>query len=189
MANIFSSNAPETVSSGKKHIVDFLDGNFKDISRTNLFAIRIQGPITFNESEQDIMATSVVYPRAEVSTTEINRMGRKLVIPMTPKFEPSTITFLDDMGGALRNKFWDWHRLFYSDDIGAGKKKEDYSSLYGTIQIFQLDLKHKVTSGMILENAWPVSIGETTLDSNSTDNLITIPVSFNYSYSKFTNNT
>jgi len=188
MALPFNTIAKNTVQEGKKHIVDFLGGGYSDIHRSNLFAVRFQfGPITFTDIEQDILAVSVTYPRVTTPATEIRRMGRKIDIPTGIEFEPTTVTFYDDMDGKIRNKMWEWMQIYSSNTPEDGIKNESYENMFATMGIYQLNQRHEITSGVLLEKVWPTAIGDVSLDASTEDAVVTFAVTFKFSYAKFTN--
>lgn len=152
--------------------------------RPNKFSARVFFPPqignTVDLSEScDISVRSAELPGRVVGTISVPKRGNPHTIPGNlQKPADITITFLNLNGSGLREAFLRWSTYMASEI--AGTVAND-SSVYGVIQIEQLNGVDAVVSTYELLYCFPNSVSNISLSEDTQDSVETFTVTFTYS--------
>jgi len=165
---------------GEFHI-DFLKTQFRDLARPNQFKVQIQPPSVLQaewNTKLTVLAKSAMFPSIEVSNFELERAGQVLHIPSNKmNYGDLTITFWNDVNFEIRTLMNRWQRLaIYNWQKNLGSVP--LLALEGMLTIYQFDSALKEMYAIQLDNCWPKSISEISLDQDSTDQAESFSVSF-----------
>ena len=179
---LFSSSIKDNNLNNIFH-VDYLKHQFTDFARPNLYKIvfNFTRQLSYKSNEKVLTeqcAKSVTIPNFEITKKEIRRMGYKIPVAGVQSFPDINCTFICDENYIARNFLHNWmNNNIY--DTSTNMYPQSYSD--DSIDIFQLNSKFDITFGIHLNNAWPNSIGETQLTSESDGQVVEFPVTFTYS--------
>ena len=152
--------------------------------RPNRFSCRVFFPPqianTLDMSEAcEIAVREAELPGRNVGVIDVPKRGNPHAIPgNVQKFADITLTFLNINGNGLREAFERWSTYMASEI--AGTVAND-ASVYGTIQIEQLNGVDAVVKTYELLYVFPNSIGNIALSEENGDQIETYTISFTYS--------
>lgn len=164
-------------------IQKFIDA-FQGGTRPNRFRIQCVGPGGQSLFETHCQASSL--PDATIGQIPINFRGRIYNFPGDRVYQQWSVTVIDDV---LGKNSWDymhqWHNTINSHGVNVTGDRTHRTN-YATILRVQL-LDHNSTADKVLrsydlQNAYPVSVGQITLDQNTPNTLTTFAVNFSYTH-------
>lgn len=135
----------------------------------------------FKGSDLDFITKSASFPSFEVQTTDIKFKGRSIPIPGIQEYsKKATFTFYNDENHTIRKVFLDWmnrsqtHR--FDNSIQLDPK-------FISVHLFQLNYElDKDTVAYSLFNAFPTSVSEIDVSSDTQSEVETFTVDFSYSH-------
>lgn len=146
----------------------------------------------------DLFARNIMFPGKQMSTTETN-FGAHRTVAYKPLFTQSDMTFLMSQDLREREFFEEWqnsitdpvsflNQAFYKDYVGeihiytfSERIEEKFLSLerlkavLGVTPIYEI---LTVTSHTVLQEAWPVTVGDVSLSAESVDMFSHLSVNF-----------
>lgn len=179
----------------KKHVRELVEQPGFDFQRPNLFEVEIDinmENVLFKENEDSpyVIAHHLIkdinVPSSSLGTTEIKRMGRRIVLPTEVNFSDDIqIVLLCDIGGKSRVFFQDWQQLYYQHINSPNTSNQGEYITGGGVKIYSLDGLHERTSYTQLYNAFPRLIGEMPFSHDTENTLQIFSVSISFSYAEF----
>ena len=152
---------------------------FSDILRPNLFEVFIEPPpllSSYNQTLLKFMVLSTDFPFETIEPTLFVANSQKRKVANDISFTTLPITFRLDSRGRVLEFFQRWRNLVVSDDHRMGY----YDDYVGTIFIKLLDRNHHEVFTAKLIEAFPVNRGDIPLSYETTDQFMTLTVSFEY---------
>ncbi len=169
-----------------------------DILSNNLFYVEISIPKiltgTHDKMARDLplLCHSAALPGVSFATSEVRRYGVGITEkrPTFPIFTDTTLTFIGDGKGEVRNFFYNWMtNIIKFDTPGAtgpvGSRMSpfeiDYKENYQCqITIVVLNRSNQQIFKVTLTDAFPIALGDQTLSWHDNDSMMSIPVTFTY---------
>ena len=176
--------------------------------QTNKYEVKIARPRIFagNESifeQLKYRAESVRVPGITLETTDNRRYGHDIrqKTPTGASFNDVGITFIEQDMNRISKMFYFWINKIYGirgRDVGTGvgttnastivagsipSTQTEYKDYYvARIQIDVFNNNGKLTMSVILEDAFPIAMGDVSLGWSDRNSLYKLNVSFSYSY-------
>lgn len=169
-----------------------------DILSNNLFYVEISIPHiltgTHDKMARDLplLCHSASLPGVSFGTSEVRRYGVGVTEkrPTFPIFTDTTLTFIGDGKGEVRNFFYNWMtNIVKFDGMGSAQKpgdrmapfEVDYKENYQCqVNIVVLNRANKKIFKVTLVDAFPIALGDQSLSWHDNDSLMSIPVTFTY---------
>ncbi len=170
-----------------------------DVLSNNLFYVRFGVPSWAAGTQSgrqvttdlSLLCFSASLPGVAFATSEHRRYGMGVTekMPTFPIFTDLSLTFIGDGQGTVRNFFNAWmNNVIYYDDHGTPSTlnstqpyevgyKSDYSV---PIEIVVVDRYNREIFVTRIHQAFPVALGDQSLNWNDNDSLMTVPVTFTY---------
>lgn len=151
-------------------------------ARPNLFKATINFPAY---AGGDVELTSFLCKAAQLPQSIMNSFpvafrGRELKIAGDRTFEDWTITIINDTDFTIRNSFERWMNGMNAHSANTGLVNPiDYQS---DLLVDQLDRDESVIKRYSFRGAFPVAVGEITVDYDARDTIETFDVTFSYQY-------
>jgi hypothetical protein len=160
----------------------------RGFARENAFKVEIiNAPVGTNYSSKRVsmMATTATFPDVALAA------DKSLSINNTPEFSIASsanwanidFTFLVSDDFTERNFFEDWVDFIYNRDKGTVKYYDEYASASIEVSYMTNPLNktpNPLDYKIIMENVYPTSVGEVTLNVSSADTISTINVNLHY---------
>lgn len=161
--------------------IDHLRSQFRDLARPNQFKIKIQTPEVLLgtwDPQILVLAKSTSFPSVEIQSFEFERSGLVLNLPTNKmNYGDLSISFYCDVDYKLRTFFHEWQRrAVYNWQSKVGGVP--LLALDGALSVYQFDGNHNMVYGIQVDNVWPKSVSEISLDHESTDQAETFSVQF-----------
>jgi hypothetical protein len=141
------------------------------------------------------MCESASIPGIAYQTDDIRSSGYGNIEkrPYATIYQDATLNFFCDNDGIVINFMHKWLQTVFNfndrispdavSNTGLPNNTFEYpSEYYGIIELIQYDDTGKQIFGVSLHEAYPINIGEITVDWNNQDTLTKIPVTFTYTY-------
>ena len=190
-ANILPLGARKGIQ-GFRSRIDNLGG----LQRPNLFYVTIPNPRILQGDIGPILlpflTESAALPGVSLATSDVRRYGygpneKK---PYVPIFTDMNMTFLGDNSGTVHKFFYKWmNGIVKFDEFPNGKSgyngvkpfEVEYKRAYATdITITCVDEVEKNLIEIKLYDAYPIFMGDVSLNWNDTDSVARIPIGFTY---------
>jgi hypothetical protein len=176
--------------------INALDG----VQRTAYFYVEIPMPKVFGNKIQSqtlsLLCDSTSLPGVSLATSEIRRYGFGALEkkPYAPVFVDVSMSFICDAYGAIPNIFYQWMRRIVnfsslpqegSISTATAKQLNPFEVNYKTdysVDIFIVtvnDQNDEITT-VVLNEAYPIFIGDMSLSWADTDQIARLPVTFTY---------
>ena len=149
-------------------------------------------------SDVRFWATSAEIPGVNFVTQDTQAIyGPISKVPYLRSYNDMTITFLETRTNELRRKFAYWqYKIGHipqlqdaenTSNVRSGTENDfdfDFQDNYKarTMEIVNFDHAGKKVYRILLNDAWPISVGNISLDWGSKDTPMTFPVTFAYRY-------
>lgn len=172
--------------------------------QTNKYEVKIARPRIFVDNEAifeqlKYRAESVRVPGITLETTDVRRYGHDIrqKMPTGASYNDIGITFIEQDMNRISKFFYYWlHRIYAfrsSADIGATlttipasglpQATVEYKDYYSTrIEIDVFNNSGDLTMSVILEDAFPITMGDVSLGWSDRNSLYKLNVSFSYSF-------
>lgn len=163
-----------------------------DILSNNLFYVRFGG-LGDIARDLSLLCHSASLPGVGFGTTEVRRHGFGVAekVPTIPLFTDTTLSFIGDGKGDVRNFFVKWMNNIIrfnehaSMPFGAkgmtGPFEVSYKSQYTCqIEIVVVNRTNQEIFVVTLNDAYPIALGDQSLSWHDNDSLMSIPVTFTY---------
>lgn len=166
------------------------------LTKASKFLVTITAPVQGTLlSDIPFFCEAAHLPGIAFQTDEIRMAGYGNIEkrPYATIFQDVQLTFLNDSDGKVLNFLHSWVQAVYNfnDDIspyavtakGLPNNTFAYPTDYfGTVEITHYDDVENTVITYSLKEAYPINIGEVSVDWNSSDTLTKIPVTFSYTY-------
>lgn len=130
-----------------------------------------------------LMCSGVASPSITFNTAEVKRLGYgpSTTYPLDLKYSDINLTFLVDSAGRIQNIFHKWIALMMENSDGTDTSYFfEYKSAYTTqLKIKLLDNSNNKNFIYVMEDAYPVSIGESALMWDQSE-VLRLPVMFKF---------
>lgn len=185
-------------------IYNLITTSLGDLAKPNRYRVNIRRPMIFtndfkgaaggknvmNTDEADLRygssfkielaCASVQMPGISLGTTDVRMSGGPMEKrPNDVIYEPITASFYIGQDHAERRFFADWIQLINN---GRSNVFSYYNEYVTDIQIIQLDKNNVPRSGIVLREAYPVSVGAIYMAYAQIDSFMVVPVSLTYKY-------
>lgn len=144
--------------------------NGRDFSRTNLFEVEI--PFLGDAIKFKCKATNM--PSAEVGVINVGYMNRKYKIAGDRTFGQWTITVYADDAQETREQFLEWQGLAQTLGRESAGATPDIYPQVGYVRRF--DRNGNVVKEYEMQEVWPLTVGEVSLDWDNNDEVETFEV-------------
>ena len=180
------------------------DLNTRGTLQTNKYEVKITRPRLFDNQhllfeQLKYRAESVKVPGITLETTEVKRYGHDVrqKMPTGASYNDIGITFIEQDMNRVSKFFYYWLNRIYTfrstSDIGATLTAVptsglplslvEYKDYYSTrIEIDVFNNSGKLSMSIILEDAFPISMGDVSLGWGDRNSLYKLNVSFSYSF-------
>lgn len=144
------------------------------------YQVQITGPNGSMDRDLLVMCSKAVIPGRGFSTVDKYHHGPIRKVPYQEIYDQAVFSFYETQDMKEKKFFDEWQAKmggagdFTSYFIGW------YEDIIGTVTVMTLDKRGKVTSETTLYEAYPVSIGETTLSYAAGGEIPTLEVTFIY---------
>jgi len=154
-------------------------------ARPNQFSVEVQAPpgisIGLDTRNATFLAKTTSLPAQTIGAIELNFRGRKLRIAGDRDFpDPWTVTFLNDTNFGIRDAIERWMNGI--NELATGRGVTISADYQADLRVHQLDRDDNVLKTYVFRNAWPESVGEIALDTETVDTLETFDVSWRYQH-------
>lgn len=151
--------------------------------RNNLYKVEltfpsISGIPTGLDEKFTFLCKSASQPSASIGKIEVPYLGRKVPIPGDRTFEEYSVTVLNDAKYDLRDAFERWHNAI--DQFETQTPLYDYDSLMVEMKFHQLDRNKNTIKTYTFVSAWPTSVGNIDVSSDTNDSIEEFSVTFAY---------
>lgn len=173
------------------NINDFVSElNYKGTSKSSHFQVMIFGPNIDNESSVERSITmrckSIDLPGRMAQTTNASNYGMERKVATLPLFTEVGVQIIASDTHSEREYFEKWMDKimgpFRNGKVGPNMYDVGfYEDYIGTVNIVQFDDTGAIVHETELVEAYPIDIGQETLDWDSTQ-LILLPVRFTFKY-------
>ncbi len=168
----------------------------RGFARENAFKVDI---INAPVGQEDVRAVSMMATTATFPDVAL-AVDKSLSINNTPEFSIASsanwanidFTFLVSDNFRERNFFEDWVDFIYDRDNGTVKYYDEYASAFIRVSYMTNPLDktpNPLDYSIMMENVYPTSVGEVTLNVSSADTISTINVNLHYTNFKRIPNT
>lgn len=166
------------------NVQDFAS-NFKGGFRPTQFRVLLAFPAWVATGalavlQAPFMVQSASLPASQMGIARHFFRGREFKFSGDRTFDPWQITVVADTDFVLRNAFEAWMNGMNDAETSQGRLKanEYWSKAY----VHALDREDKILYAYEMNNVFPSSVGELTLDMNSVDAIATFPVTLEIGY-------
>ena len=159
-------------------------------ARANQFRVYLHFPtyVTIGALEgarAQFLCKAASLPASTIANVETNYRGRVVNFAGERTFQPWTVTIINDVTFGLRNAFETWQSGIQRYAATEGKTNPaDYQV---ELEVAQLDRNGATLKTYKFTDAYPLTIGQITLDFDIVNQIETFDVEFQYNY--FTSNT
>ncbi|SVD33191.1 uncharacterized protein METZ01_LOCUS386045, partial [marine metagenome] len=149
-----------------------------NLDPTNLIANAISGNFSLRDLVNDprdisMLCQSATIPGRQITTFETSDRDAASKIPYGYMDMEVNCTFLLTQDYYMKNIFDNWMQIvFNTDDAHPGYKTE----IVTDVRIQQLNKRNRPIYGVVLKNAYPVSITDIVLDNSATDSISTFTI-------------
>lgn len=189
---------------GRKNIAGFLSAvnKYQGLARTNHFYVSIPTPpvvsklggnATITSRELPFLCESAALPGVSLATSEIRRYGTGAIEkkPYAPIFTDQTFTFYGDNTGSVHKFFYSWLNgiVKYDERVPSGVMgrnnafpfEVEYKEQYAVdITITCINEADQTVSEFILQDAYPIFLGDVAVSWADNDTFMRIPITFTY---------
>lgn len=200
--SVFGLNT--TPATGRKNIAGFLSAvnKYQGLARTNHFYVSIPTPPVVatlggndkvTSRELPFLCESAALPGVSLATSEVRRYGTGSIEkkPYAPIFTDQTFTFYGDNTGAVHKFFYSWLNgiIKYDERIPSGIMGKnnafpfevEYKNQYAVdITITCINEADQTVSEVVLQDAFPIFLGDVSLSWADNDTFVKIPITFTY---------
>lgn len=193
-----------TGPTGRKNIAGFLSAvnKYQGLARTNHFYVSVPTPpvvATLGGSERltsreiPFLCESASLPGVSLATSEVRRYGSGVIEkkPYAPIFTDQAFTFYGDNTGAVHKFFYSWLNgiVKYDERIPVGRMGKnnafpfevEYKTEYAVdITITCINEADQTISEVVLQDAYPIFLGDVSLSWSENDSFVKFPVTFTY---------
>jgi hypothetical protein len=135
-------------------------------------------------AQSAFLVNSAALPGSIVNPTIVPYRGREVKFAGERIFQPWTVTVLNDVSFNIRNRLEQWMNGMNGAADGTGRTNpRDYQT---NIYVTQLDRNNAPLKSYTLNSAFPVDIGDISLNYGDNDTIETYTVTFQYQH--FTTN-
>ena len=148
-------------------------------AKASLFQVSITNPINgVADLKTPFMVQAAQIPAATLGVIEVPYFGRKVKIAGDRTFAEWTVTVINDEDFLIRNAMENWMAEINTHQ-GNINAKSDYKS---QAQITQYGKAGNALREYNFNGLFPTNIGEITMDWNTTDEIETFEVTFQYDW-------
>lgn len=154
-------------------------------ARANQFMVRISfPPIVPNGAlagqKLQFLAKSASLPASTVSDVPVMFRGRPVHFAGEREFQPWSIEVYNDNDFVVRNTFEAWVNLIQNASSTNGiQEPADYQI---DMQVMQMDRNDNIVKEYSFKDAWPMEVGQISLDWEANNQIEVFPVTFQYNY-------
>ena len=154
-------------------------------ARPNQFKVEIQSPpgigIGLDTRNATFLAKTAALPAQTLGTIELSFRGRKLRIAGDRDFPDAwTVTFLNDTNFGIRDALERWMNGI--NDLVSGRGVSISADYQADLRVHQLDRDDNVLKTYVFRNAWPETLGEIALATDTTDAIEEFDVGWRYQH-------
>jgi hypothetical protein len=136
-------------------------------ARSNMFKVTCNFPAFAGGSSElaSFMISKTNLPGSDVAALELGFRGRKLKLPGERKFEPWTVTVINDVDMSIRNAFERWMNAISKHQANTGlSNTNDYMV---DMAVEQLDRAGKSVKKYDFRGVWPSKVASIELGNDS----------------------
>jgi hypothetical protein len=162
------------------NIANFRSQLGKGGARPNQFLVTLTFPGGIGVGDQNLLVTSASLPGSNVAPAIVQYRGREVPLAGERNFDPWTISVLNDTDMFLRSKFEAWSDKMNSrlgNDAVDGLLPSSYMV---QMYVAQLDRNDAVIRRYTISDAWPIQVGEVSLDYGQDNTISQFQVTFRY---------
>lgn len=155
-------------------------------ARPTLFEVTISNPpgIALNQSAKEkftFTCRSAQLPASSLGTIEIPYFGRKIKLAGDRVFQSWQVSVMNDEDFLVRRMLEDWSTILNTHESNL-RLRDNELAYKADIQVFQYSKEGEILRSYVLEGAYPSVVSPIALDWNSTDQIETFDVTFEYDY-------
>ncbi len=128
----------------------------------------------------EFLAKSSVLPESTVSDLGIMYRGRPVHIAGEREFSPWRVDIYNDNDFIVRNAMEAWVDTIANAESTNGAVNPNMYQI--DMQVQQLDRNDNVVKEYTFRDAWPLTVGEISLDWDANNQIEIFPVTFQYNY-------
>lgn len=156
-------------------------------ARPNLFKATINFPAYAGGDVEltSFLCKTAALPQSSTATVPVSFRGRELKIAGDRTFDDWTVNIINDTDFQIRDSFERWMNGINAHAANTGLTNPvDYQA---DLLVDQLDRDESVIKRYVFRGAFPIVVGEISLDYDNTNTIETFEVTFSYQY--WTSNT
>lgn len=125
----------------------------------------------------NIMCNTMTFPQRSLLTFDLNQNSAPFGVPYSASYDPITFTFYADSTLNTRLYFETWQQTVFNIYNNTMNYPSEYVS---NISMYALDVTGKQQYGVILQEAWPVTVGSVDYGYSDNDSPQIISVTMRY---------
>lgn len=151
-------------------------------ARANLFRVTLNFPAFINVDRElaSFMVKASKHPSSQLSEVSVPFRGRVVPLAGDRTFEDWEVTVYNDTNFAVRNAFERWSNEINKHAANTGLTSPD--SYTADMLVEQLTKDEKIVKTYRFKAAWPLTISEIELNSDSAEAIEEFTVTFKYLY-------
>jgi len=152
----------------------------QDVARPNRFLFSFASPVAGADAETiSYLCKGAQLPSKTIGEIILNWQGMEAKIAGDPKFEPLTLTFINDYEQAGRTTFESWMKFIADQSTNERESQTDYK-VDATVQL--LGRKGETLATFKMYGAWPQSMDAVDLNTESTDQMSEFGITLGMDY-------
>ncbi len=153
-------------------------------AKASLFQVAITNPINgIADLKTPFMVQAAQIPEATIGTIEVPYFGRKVKIAGDRTFAEWTVTIINDEDFLIRNAMEQWMASINAHEGNTTQLGSASASEYkNQAQITQYSKTGAPLRTYNFNGLFPTAIGAITMDWNTTDEIVTVQVTFAYEW-------
>jgi len=152
---------------------------YRDFARGYLFYAKINSNTYFNDVNSYLVKTTSL-PATTIDEIEANWQGHKYKLASTPTYDDLTITFNVDVFSDIHTKMMRWS-TYLNNPVDNMHGMPGSGIYFSDITLKHLNGQGATIKTYILNDAWPKTVGEISLDHTSKE-VSSFDVTFTYQY-------
>jgi hypothetical protein len=125
------------------------------------------------------LVKSTVMPSSTIQPIKIEWQGQTYKFGSTHEFAPWNCQFYCDAGDKVRDLFTSWMHLIHNPSTNIQNSPKYY---FGNVYIQHIDGSGNLLMTYQLQNAFPTTVGDATLDYSQRTTAMEFPVTFEFQY-------
>lgn len=153
-------------------------------ARPTLFQVQIQNPVSnVSDLKSSFMIKSATLPESTINPIPVGYFGRKIHVAGDRTFAPWEVSVINDEDFVVRNGMEQWLSYINAHEGNIQQFGTSRPAAYKTqARITQFSKDGSILRVYKFQGLFPTSVGSIAMDWDSTDQIETFPVTFQYDW-------